>query len=90
MIIDIPDSNEIRDKHQSFVEMILFQEYKGKERKELSIKEIMTYDNTKLKNTTFIFISKYEHKDQYFQIKVNKLRGENKNEVMISIIDNSH
>ena len=46
-------------------------------------------DKKQLQKKTFIFAQIYQAKEQYFTVKINNLVGENENEVMISIIDNS-
>ena len=38
----------------------------------------------------FIYNKEYAPVDKYFTIKINKIKSENDNEIMISIIDASH
>ena len=61
MILEIPlQLSDSSQKHTFFVEMDIFEEYKAKEKKLLSLKEIIQYDITKLKQTVFIFAQKFE------------------------------
>ena len=50
----------------------------------------MKIDKKELKNIGFVFAPEYEMPDKYFSIKINQLIGQNNNEIMINIVDNSH
>ena len=46
--------------------------------------------NKDLREKVFVFIEKYKQQEKYYLIKLHSLISEGDNEVMISIIDNSH
>ena len=71
--------------------MEIFEEYKptDHETKLLTFKQIINFDKRQLKNKTFVFAEEYCQEERFFSIKINQLVGENENEVMISIVDNS-
>ena len=70
--------------------MKLFEIYKAEKRELLSIKDILIYEKSALKNLTFILAPEFKISDQYFSIIVHQLVGENDMSVMLQITDNSH
>ena len=70
--------------------MEIFEEYKATEAKVYTLKDIINIDKSRLKKMFFVFSQEYFQAEKYFMIKINRLVGENENEVMISILDTSH
>ena len=62
---------------------------KDKQKKPLSIKEIIGIPQSELKDMKFIFDKRFEQRDKFFTIKTKQLVGENENEVMITFVDAS-
>ena len=56
----------------------------------MSIKDVLNYDRSELKNIVFKYEAKYKEQDKYFTIKLNLLIDENENQAMITITDSSH
>ena len=67
----------------------IFEEYKSSETKLVSIKDVLFYSKEELQNKTFMFVKHFKTDEQYFKIKINHLGGNDKNEVMVSLIDTS-
>ena len=76
--------------YNSFLKKKIFKIYQHEEENEFSIEDIINIDKKELKNIGFVIISEYNLPEKYFTIKIHEKVGENENEIMINIVDNSH
>ena len=85
-VSNFQDYSEIK-KHDTFLNLHIFEEYKSDERKTLTIKDVMLLPKNELQKKVFIFSKNYSQEEKFFSFKFNFLGGKNKTEIMISLID---
>ena len=50
--------------------MKIFEIYKASQKRLFSLKDVINYDRSQIKNIVFVFAPEYEQQDKYFTIKI--------------------
>ena len=77
--------------HSFFLKNEIFKKFKSIDDEQLSLHDIIQYNKRELKELIFIFDLKLKRENKiYLRIKINEIKVDNDDEIMISIIDASH
>ena len=61
--MEIPNHDQVSEKHSHFMEMKIFKKYKSDDEEMVSIKKLLSFDRLELQNIVFMYEDKYKQTD---------------------------